>query len=182
MARLSSLAFYFEEQLAPGLEESREHAACLNAVQAFFHENAVVKEIGIGKPEFAADGAETEVTGGKDEAFDAGDHQRAYAHRAWFQAYVERRSGQTVIAHASRGLAESLNFGVGRWIACGDRMIAPLPDHLVIQDKNGSDRDFPFGFGLCGEREGALHAAEVRVSPGGKNVQTGVTLILRCSV
>lgn len=128
----------------------------------------MIKEIGISESEFTSDCPEPEVSGGEDEAFDAGDHQRAGAHRAWFQGDVQGRPGQAVIANALRSLSKSLDFSMRGRIACGDEMIAPLTNHFLIQQHDGAYGDFPFGFGLRREYKGTVHAAQVGLSPSGQ--------------
>jgi hypothetical protein len=139
------------------LEEILEELGAVGAEDAFGDFDAVVQEFGIGDLELAADAAEAEVAGAKDDAGDAGVDECSGAHDAGFEGAVEDGVFEAVVAEAGGGGAEGLDFGVGGGVVARDGGVVAFGDEFVAHDEDGADGDFTLRGGDAGETQRFCH-------------------------
>src|SRR5438270_6359900 len=66
---------------------------------------------------------------------------RARAHRAGFESYVEVAIGQPLGADGLGGLPDRQYLGMGAWIAVGQGTVTGAGDDLMIPHDDASDRN-----------------------------------------
>jgi len=75
-------------------------------------------------------------------AIDSRLHDRASAHRTWFDGDVERDARQPVISNCLCRGAERDHFRVRRWIAIANRAIGTRRDFAPLENSDGANRHF----------------------------------------
>jgi hypothetical protein len=147
--------------LAARAEEVLEEAGGLGGQGAFDDFDAVVEEVGVGDLKLGADAAEADVAGGEDEGADAGVDEGAGAHDAGLQGGVDGGVVEAVVGAGLGSGAEEVHFGVGGGVMGSNGGVVGAGDDLAVEDKDGADGDFAFGFGLAGLFEGEAHVVVV---------------------
>jgi hypothetical protein len=106
----------------------------------------VVEEIRIGYTKLRADRTEAKVSAPKHEPLYSCGDQRARAHRARLQCYVERRATQAVVRNDVPRLSQDQYFRMRRWIVQRYRAIVSPGDDFVITHQDGPNGHLPCRF------------------------------------
>ena len=103
------------------------------------------------------DRAALRVVGREIEAADAGERDRARAHRTRLERHVEVAADEAVVAFRARGLAQSHHLGMRRRIAVAAGGVAGGGDDRAVADDDGADRHLACSGRPPGLGEGRLH-------------------------
>jgi len=111
----------------------------------------LVVELGTGEQlEAGAEGAPFWVVGAIDKTGDAGLNNRAGAHGAGLEGYVESGFRETVVAELFRGFAKNHDFGVCCGVAIANGAVAAARENFLAINKYRADGNFAgFGAGAC---------------------------------
>ena len=85
--------------------------------------------------------------GAEDDGGDAGEDDRAGAHRAGLEGDVEGRAGQAPAAERLGGGADREDLGVGGRVAAQLALVAGGGEQLAVAEDRGADRDVAVGLG-----------------------------------
>src|ERR1700674_4234259 len=92
--------------------------------------------------EAGADAAALGIVGAVDEAGSASLDQRAGAHGAGLDGYVQSGTSEAVVAKEACGFAKDDDFGMGGGVIVADGAIAGAREDFAVVDKHGADGDF----------------------------------------
>lgn len=85
-------------------------------------------------------------------------HHRADTHQAGLHRYVQRATGQSIVAHLLRGRAHRVDFGMRRGIEGADRAVASGANHEALgRDHDRANRNFAEPARAFGLREREAH-------------------------
>ena len=102
-------------------------------------------------------GAVLGIGGAKDEPIDPGVEDRAGAHQAGFERYIERRSRKAVISDGGRRPADNQKLGMGRGVMQRDGVVVGGGEPFTVADYHRPDRHLPGLTSLSGLRKCCPH-------------------------
>src|SRR6185312_11281695 len=91
------------------------------------------------------------------EPAQAGERDRARAHRAWLERHIEIAADKPFRSDPGGGLAEGDHFRVSGRIAKLSRAVSGARDHYALANKRGPNRRFAATLGRPRLGEGAAH-------------------------
>ena len=103
------------------------------------------------------DSAALGVRGGIIEPAQAGERDRAGAHRAWLERHIKIAADQPFGAKPGRGLADDQHFRMRGRIGEFAGAVSGARDHGAFANKRGADRRFAAQFGRTRLGEGEAH-------------------------
>jgi len=102
-------------------------------------------------------GAVLGIGGAEDEPIDPGMEDRAGAHEAGFERYIERRPREAVISDGDGRPADGQKLGMGRGVVQRDGMVVGGGEQFTVPDDHRSDRHLPGLTSLSGLRKSGPH-------------------------
>lgn len=102
-------------------------------------------------------GAVLRIGGAEDEPIDPGVEDRAGAHQAGFERYIERRPREAVISDGDGRPADGQKLGMGRGIVQRDGLVVGGGEPFTVADDHRPDRRLPGLTSLSGLRKSGPH-------------------------
>jgi len=119
--------------------------------------HAVIQQVGIGNPEFAAHTAEAQVARAKHQPPHPRRHQSARAHKTRFERRVKRGIFQAIVSGMPAGFPQRQHLGMRGRIGGGYRRISAAPDHLARHHHYRAHGHFARPFGFARQFQGFAH-------------------------